>query len=206
MKGIAIFICAPSGTGKTTILSEVLKQRTDCKLGISMTTRPKRPLEKDGQDYHFITENKFKEMIEKNQFIEFTQTFDNYYGTPKHYFDFIDSGENIIFDITVDGVNAFYQKYPEKIRNFVSIILVPPSYEELKRRLSFRNTESKEKQEERLSKALSTLSAWSNFDYWIPCNKVEQAAIELSCIIEKEKQKLHRLDFPPFLQLIEDFK
>lgn len=206
MKGMAIFISAPSGTGKSTVTEQLLKSLPKTYLAVSVTTRTKRPAETSGKDYDFVSKDDFESMIKNDELAEFTSVFDNYYGTPKHYLNKIEDGENIIFDITVDGVKAFYKKFENKVRDFVSILLLPPSLEELKRRLENRNTESKEKQNERLSSALDVLSSWSNFDYCITCNKVDQAVRELSVIIDNESKKLHRLNSPPFIDLIESFK
>lgn len=206
MKGIAIFISAPSGTGKSTIIKELLNSLPNTYLAISATTRDKRVSEIDGKDYNFVSREIFNSMIEKNEFIEFTKVFNNYYGTPKSYLDKLDVGKNIIFDITVDGVKSIYDNSSNNVRNFVSILLLPPSIQELQKRLSNRNTESKEKQTERLQNAYYVLSSWNNFDYFVTCNEVDETVKKISCIIESESLKLHRLNSPPFIELIKSFK
>ena len=167
-KGVFIF-SAPSGSGKTTILKPILERMKDkFSFSISATTRPAREGEKDGVDYYFITPEKMREHIEKGDFIEWEEVYQGkYYGTFKSELDRIwNQGKFVIFDIDVKGgVNI------KKIlqQQACSIFIMPPSIEELEKRLRNRNTESEETLKERLSRAKMEISLSENFDY-VVCN------------------------------------
>ena len=174
-KGVFIF-SAPSGSGKTTILKPILERMKDkFSFSISATTRPAREGEKDGVDYYFITPEKMREHIEKGDFIEWEEVYQGkYYGTFKSELDRIwNQGKFVIFDIDVKGgVNI------KKIlqQQACSIFIMPPSIEELEKRLRNRNTESEETLKERLSRAKMEISLSENFDY-VVCNDDLNTAI-----------------------------
>ena len=176
-KGVFIF-SAPSGSGKTTILKPILERMKDkFSFSISATTRPAREGEKDGVDYYFITPEKMREHIEKGDFIEWEEVYQGkYYGTFKSELDRIwNQGKFVIFDIDVKGgVNI------KKIlqQQACSIFIMPPSIEELEKRLRNRNTESEETLKERLSRAKMEISLSENFDY-VVCNDDLNTAIAM---------------------------
>jgi len=127
---------APSGSGKTTIVKEVLNSFPNFVFSISATTRKKRPNEKDGVDYFFITEKEFLERIEKNEFVEWEKFYDYYYGTLKSQIDDnIKNGRHTVFEVDVKGAISIKKYYPEAVLIFIA----PPSIEELKQRLIKRN-------------------------------------------------------------------
>ena len=135
IKGNIIAISAPSGAGKTTIVKEILKRYPELVFSVSATTRPKRKTEKDGVEYFFITEEQFKQKIEKDEFVEWEKFYDYYYGTFKSFVDYnINDGKNVLLEIEVKGALSIKRIYPE---SYV-IYILPPSYEELVKRLKNR--------------------------------------------------------------------
>lgn len=186
-KGVFIF-SAPSGSGKTTILKPILKRMKDkFSFSISATTRPAREGEKDGVDYYFITPEKMREHIEKGDFIEWEEVYQGkYYGTFKSELDRIwNQGKFVIFDIDVKGgVNI------KKIlqQQACSIFIMPPSIEELEKRLRNRNTESEETLKERLSRAKMEISLSENFDYVVCNDDLNTAIARVEEIIAQQMQ------------------
>lgn len=186
-KGVFIF-SAPSGSGKTTILKPILERMKDkFSFSISATTRPAREGEKDGVDYYFITPEKMREHIEKGDFIEWEEVYQGkYYGTFKSELDRIwNQGKFVIFDIDVKGgVNI------KKIlqQQACSIFIMPPSIEELEKRLRNRNTESEETLKERLSRAKMEISLSENFDYVVCNDDLNIAIARVEEIIAQQMQ------------------
>lgn len=186
-KGVFIF-SAPSGSGKTTILKPILERMKDkFSFSISATTRPAREGEKDGVDYYFITPEKMREHIEKGDFIEWEEVYQGkYYGTFKSELDRIwNQGKFVIFDIDVKGgVNI------KKIlqQQACSIFIMPPSIEELEKRLRNRNTESEETLKERLSRAKMEISLSENFDYVVCNDDLNTAIARIEEIIAQQMQ------------------
>lgn len=186
-KGVFIF-SAPSGSGKTTILKPILERMKDkFSFSISATTRPAREGEKDGVDYYFITPEKMREHIEKGDFIEWEEVYKGkYYGTFKSELDRIwNQGKFVIFDIDVKGgVNI------KKIlqQQACSIFIMPPSIEELEKRLRNRNTESEETLKERLSRAKMEISLSENFDYVVCNDDLNTAIARVEEIIAQQMQ------------------
>ncbi len=186
-KGVFIF-SAPSGSGKTTILKPILERMKDkFSFSISATTRPAREGEKDGVDYYFITPEKMREHIEKGDFIEWEEVYQGkYYGTFKSELDRIwNQGKFVIFDIDVKGgVNI------KKIlqQQACSIFIMPPSIEELEKRLRNRNTESEETLKERLSRAKMEISLSENFDYVVCNDDLNTAIARVEEIIAQQMQ------------------
>jgi len=174
---------APSGSGKTTIVKEVLNSFPNFVFSISATTRKKRPNEKDGVDYFFITEKEFLERIEKNKFVEWEKFYDYYYGTLKSQIDDnIKNGRHTVFEVDVKGAISIKKYYPEAVLIFIA----PPSIEELKQRLIKRNTETEEDLKKRIERAEMELSFKDKFDYVVSNSDLEFAKKEVKKIIEKE--------------------
>lgn len=174
---------APSGSGKTTIVKEVLNSFPNFVFSISATTRKKRPNEKDGVDYFFITEKEFLERIEKNEFVEWEKFYDYYYGTLKSQIDDnIKNGRHTVFEVDVKGAISIKKYYPEAVLIFIA----PPSIEELKQRLIKRNTETEEDLKKRIERAEMELNFKDKFDYVVSNSDLEFAKKEVKKIIEKE--------------------
>jgi guanylate kinase len=180
--GEIIAVSAPSGGGKTTIVKKILKIYPQLVFSVSATTRPKRETEKDGVEYHFITEQQFKEKIKKNEFIEWEKFYDYYYGTFKSVIDEnIPEGKSVLFEVDVKGALSLKKIYPESHL----IYLMPPSFDELVKRLRERNTESETDFIKRVERAKMELSVKDKFDYLVVNKDLNTAIEETSELIYK---------------------
>lgn len=174
---------APSGSGKTTIVRDVLKNFPEFVFSISATTRKKRHNETNCIDYFFITEDNFKEKIDAGEFVEWEKFYDYYYGTLKSLIDGnIAKGLNTVFEVDVKGALSIKKVYP----NSVLIFIAPPSIDELKTRLIQRNTETDEDLKKRIERSEMELGYKNQFDYVVSNIDLEQAKKEVRKIIEKE--------------------
>ena len=188
-KGKIIAISAPSGSGKTTIVRRILKDIPELVFSVSATTRKRRNDEKEGVHYYFITEEQFKEKIEKNEFIEWEKFYDYYYGTYKKVVDdAVSSGKSIILEVDVKGALSLKSIYPDA----VLIYIVPPSFDELVNRLVKRKTEDEIDLQKRIDRAKMELGLKDKFDYFIDNTKLDKAIFEteklIRNLISKEKK------------------
>lgn len=189
-RGIIFVISAPSGTGKTTLCERLLKILPDLKMSISHTTRQPRPYEKNGIDYFFVDEKSFKKMIANDEFIEWAEVYGNFYGTSKKViFDLIKEGYDILLDIDTQGAKNIRKLYPDS----VLIFILPPSLEELEKRLLLRN-EDRDIIDKRLSKASQEISQYKFYDYIVINDSIEKALNDLLCIIYAERLKIKRIE------------
>ncbi len=181
---------APSGSGKTTIVRNILKEFPDFVFSVSATTRKRRNVEKDGIDYYFISEDQFVKKIENNEFAEWEKFYDYYYGTLKKLVDDnISKGLTTVFEVDVKGALSIKRVYP-----FATLIFIaPPGIEELKERLIKRNTESDEDLKKRIERAEMELGFKDQFDYVVTNINLEQAKIEVKEIIESELSKEEKI-------------
>ena len=178
--GNLIVISAPSGTGKTTIVKELMLKNKNIKASISYTTRNIRPNETNGLDYVFVTLQTFESMIVQNMFLEFAQVFDHYYGTPtKETLEALSLGHTIILEIDWQGAKQIRLKRPESM----SIFLLPPSKEELKKRLTNRATDSPEQIELRFEEAIKDIEQYSNFDRVIINKNIDSTCDEIMSFV-----------------------
>lgn len=174
---------APSGSGKTTIVKDILNTFPNFVFSISATTRKKRATEKNGVDYFFISEDEFKEKIENNEFVEWEKFYDYYYGTLKSQVEQnIKNGLSTVFEVDVKGALSIKKNYPDAVLIFIA----PPSIEELKQRLIKRNTETEEDLKKRIERAEMELSFKDKFDYVVSNSDLEIAKKKVREIIEKE--------------------
>ncbi len=181
-KGHLFVISAPSGTGKSTVLSSVRKRLDDFHFSVSYTTRKLRGEEREGIDYHFVERDEFMEMVAKGAFVEWAEVHGNLYGTPiAPIEEAISAGRNMLFDIDVQGGMAIKSAFPDA----VTIFLLPPSIEELRMRLSGRGTDSSEQIELRLRNARAEMKFKDKYDYCIVNDDVERASTELTNLIDK---------------------
>lgn len=192
-KGKLIVISGPSGAGKSTVLFKAIEGRKDICFSTSVTTRKPRPGELDGREYFFIKHDRFKEMIEKDELLEHAVYVENYYGTPRAYVESkMESGFNVVLDIEVQGARQVNEKMPEAVKIFI----IPPSIEELARRLRGRGTDSEEAIQGRLNRARQEYAEADFYDYIIINDDVERAALELSSIIIAEQCRANcRIDY-----------
>lgn len=185
-KGLLFVLSGSSGSGKGTVLNEVLKQR-QLFLSISATSRESRTGEADGVNYYFLSRGEFQEMVDSGQFLEHTETYGNYYGTPKQpILDAIEAGKDIMLEIDLVGAINVKSSYPEA----VLIFLAPPTIEELKRRLIKRGTETEEQIESRISYYVKEMNSVSLYDYVVVNDKVKNAADDILNIIDAEHLKV----------------
>ena len=176
-----IIITGPSGVGKGTIVKELLDRNKDIWLSISATTRNPRVGEKDGLNYYFISEERFKDMIDKKEFLEWAQFAGNYYGTPlSSVNEKIEKGFIVLLEIEVEGAKQIKEKFPESL----SIFLLPPSKEELEKRIRNRGTEKEEAIDRRLSRANYEIASSNQFDFVLTNHDVDETVKEVFKIIK----------------------
>ncbi len=184
-KGLLIVVSAPSGCGKGTILAEVLKNE-EYYYSVSATTRAPRPGEIDGVNYHFLSREKFEELIHNDGMLEYAEYCGNYYGTPKEkVFEKIDEGKNVILEIEVQGAMQIKKKCPQAVFVFIA----PPSVGELRRRLKKRGTETDEVIEKRVSEAAHEISFASEYDYIVVNGELDDAIRDFETVIRAHKLK-----------------
>lgn len=173
-KGKLIIVSAPSGAGKTTLVRYLLEEIEGLEFSISCATRLPRPNERNGVDYYFISAEEFRKKIKNDEFAEWEEVYtDSYYGTLKSEIERITSkGNSVIFDIDVIGGINLKKLYP---KNSLSIFIMPPSIEELEKRLRNRKTESEEKLKQRVEKAAAELEMSSEFDCIILNDRLKQS-------------------------------
>lgn len=187
--GCLIVVSGPSGTGKSTIVNTVLDTCNDLSFSVSATTRQQREGETEGVDYFFVTKERFQQMIDNNELLEHAEYVGNYYGTPrKAVLDKIENGSNILLDIEVQGAEQVKDQFPEAVTMFV----IPPSWEELERRLVNRGTDSMEKIQARLKQAKSEIEKIENYDYIIVNDVLETAISEVISIIATQNYKYNK--------------
>ena len=186
-KGKVFVISAPSGTGKGTIINRIFELKNGVELSVSATTRKPRAGEVNGVHYHFLTMEKFDEMIEAGEFLEYATYAENKYGTPLPPIKAkTENGIHVILEIEVQG----YKQVKEKMPEAVSIFIVPPSMEELERRLRNRGTDDEETIIKRLTIAKSELLVSEEYDYIVVNDEVDRAAREIISIIDKEQESI----------------
>jgi len=181
-KGKLVVISAPSGTGKGTVINELLKLRPDFAFSVSATTRTPRPNETNGVEYTFLSHDLFQKMIENDEFLEYAKYVGEFYGTPiKPIIDNINSGNNIILDIEVQGAKQVMAKDIDA----VTIFIEAPDMAELEKRLRGRGTDSDEKIHARLERARQEIEEKIHYDYVVVNDNALRAAKEILEIIEK---------------------
>lgn len=187
-KGLLILISGPSGTGKGTVCDLLRQKHPEISYSISATTRQPRPGEQDGVNYYFYTKEKFREMIDQGQLLEWAEVYGNFYGTPKQkVLDRLEAGEDILLEIDTQGALNVMKVMPEGL----FIFLLPPSLEELAARLTGRGTETEESLHRRLGAAVDEIKLATKYRYVVVNDKVEDAQETIANIIEAEH---HRSD------------
>ncbi|MBP5466016.1 MAG: guanylate kinase [Clostridia bacterium] len=184
MRNVLIVLSGPSGVGKGT-LAKMLVEKDNIALSVSCTTRLPREGETEGKDYFFITKNQFSDKIKEDGFLEYSEHFENFYGTPKDFVLEQLKTKDVLLEIEVNGGLQVKKKFPEA----VLIMVVPPSLEEVKKRLEARHSETEEKINLRMSRIGYELGKRGDYDYEVVNDNLEKAFSELEKIIEKEKNK-----------------
>ena len=190
-RGLMFVLSSPSGAGKTTISRQLLADDDNLQLSISATTRPKRPGERDGVDYHFVDHGGFERKVQSGEMLEHAVVFGNRYGTPRAPVEkALAAGRDVLFDIDWQGTQQVYSKMPDDV---VRVFVLPPSVEELERRLHTRAQDSDEVVAQRMAKAADEMSHYDAYDYIIVNEQVERAVAQAKAILTAERQRLKRL-------------
>jgi guanylate kinase len=189
-EGILFVVSGASGTGKSTLCRAMLKTFPGLRFSVSHTTRPRRPRDREGRDYYFVSPAKFQKMIDGGDFVEWAEIYGNRYGTSKRMLDKARlEGRDLIVDIDVQGVRQLRnQKIPG-----VFVFILPPSLKELKRRLKTRKTEGREALAERLKKGQAEISRARMYDYWVINDDLKKAGERLKAVILAEHCRRKRL-------------
>ncbi len=191
-QGILLVVSGPSGAGKGTICSMLREQLPDLGYSVSVTTRQPRVGEVDGVNYFFKTVDQVKEMIARDEFLEYAEVYGNYYGTPRQYvMDLLASGKDVLLEIDIQGALQVKEHFPEG----VFVFIVPPSLDELYDRIYKRGTDSAEVIERRMASAASELSFAAKYDYIIVNDVAEKAAQRVLTLMEAERYRVARTYF-----------
>ncbi|MBR1648646.1 MAG: guanylate kinase [Alphaproteobacteria bacterium] len=198
-KGIIFLIDAPSGTGKGTVIKELMKKDNSLKFSVSATTRTPREGEVDGVDYYFISDEQYDKYVKEDAFYEYVDSqYGKRYGTLRREVDkFLDNGQDVIFDIDWMGAR---QMKPKVAGNLVTVYMLPPSIAEVKKRLQNRGTDSDEVINSRMAMVMDKISHWNEFDYVIVNDSLPKTVSEIENIIACERMKRQRNE-----TLINDF-
>ena len=189
-RGLMFILSSPSGAGKTTISRMLLERDPEIKLSVSATTRPIREGEVDGKDYHFVSREQFDQMVENSEFLEWATVFSNSYGTPKAQVKAgLREGQDYLFDIDWQGTQQLYQKMETDV---VRVFILPPSLEELQRRLTGRGTDSVEVIKARMDRARAEISHWDGYDYVVVNDDVESCYAQVCEILHAERMRRAR--------------
>lgn len=190
--GFLVVLSGPSGGGKGTVVRRVREMMPEIALSVSATTRPPRAGEVDGKDYYFMDRDTFEEMVAREEMLEYTCYCGNYYGTPKKEAQrILLSGKNLILEIEVEGNGQVKRLYPDA----VSIMLIPPTIEEMRRRLLERGTEPLATVEKRLARAAEEIQFASNYDYIVINHRdgIETCARQICEIVRSESARASRM-------------
>jgi guanylate kinase len=198
-RGLLIVLSSPSGAGKSTISRMLLSADPQVTMSISATTRPKRPGESDDVDYHFVDDAQFDAMIASGEFVEWAFVFGHRYGTPKAPVKAaLKDGRDILFDIDWQGAR---QLEPDFGEHLVTIFLLPPSMDELERRLRARGTDSEEVIAHRMRRAADEIDHWAEYDYVLVNTDMEECLAQVRAIVAAERSKrVRQTDLNPFVR------
>lgn len=191
-QGMLIVLSGPSGTGKDTVLREVVSKDRTLNLSVSATTRPPREGEVDGKDYYFINKKNFLNMVKEGKFLEYAKYCGNYYGTPFSEVDgLLDAGKDVILEIEIDGGCQVKKRCPEA----VSIFIIPPSIDVLRQRILNRGIDNINNMEDRLETAKKELKFAGKYDYIVVNDNLEECVLNILSIIKSERMKSFRINY-----------
>ena len=189
-RGLMFILSSPSGAGKTTISHMLLERDAELQLSVSVTTRPIRPGEIDGKDYHFVDQAEYDRMVAADEFYEWATVFDHGYGTPKAQIRAgLKVGRDFLFDIDWQGTQQLYQKDQQDV---VRVFILPPSLDELQRRLANRGTDSEAVITARMERARAEISHWDGYDYVVVNDDIEMCFEKVWAILHAERMKRAR--------------
>jgi guanylate kinase len=201
-KGLMLVLSSPSGAGKTTLSRRLLEADDNLVMSVSVTTRPKRPGEVDGVDYHFVDPVTFNLMVNRQELLEHAKVFDHYYGTPKGpVFEHLAQGRDVLFDIDWQGTQQLAQAARADL---ASVFILPPSMAELQRRLERRAQDSAAVVAKRMSKAAEEISHWAEYDYIVVNDDPDRCLEDIYGVLRAERIRRQRqtglLDFVKMLR------
>ena len=189
-RGLMLVLSSPSGAGKTTLSRQLLDRDPGLTLSVSVTTRRMRPGEVDGRDYHFISDEQYRALVAEDGLLEHARVFDHYYGTPRAPVDeSLAAGRDVLFDIDWQGTQQLAAAARDDL---VTVFILPPTAEELERRLQIRAQDSPETIARRMAKAADEMSHWAEYDYVIVNNQVPTSLANLEAILRAERLKRAR--------------
>ena len=198
-RGLMLVLSSPSGAGKSTISRALLDKDANLAMSVSATTRPPRPGEIEGEHYFFVSQAKFQDMVDAGEFLEHATVFDNSYGTPRGPVEeALSAGKDVLFDVDWQGAQQLGHSAREDL---VSIFILPPSHEELERRLYARAQDTEEVVKKRMSKAASEMSHWDAYDYIIVNEVIEDSVAQVEEILRVERsRKARQVWLPTFVK------
>ncbi|MDO7844673.1 guanylate kinase [Sphingomonas immobilis] len=189
-RGVLFVLSSPSGAGKSTIARKLLADEPELGMSVSYTTRPIRPGETDGVDYHFVDLETFREMVANHEFLEWAHVFGHRYGTPKaQVWNVLEQGRDILFDIDWQGAQQLHQLAGGDV---VRVFILPPSMPELRERLERRATDTQAVIDARMDRAANEVSHWDGYDYVLVNDDVEQCFAHVKTILAAERIKRSR--------------
>jgi len=190
-RGLMLVLSSPSGAGKTTLTRMLLNADAQVVMSVSATTRPKRATEMEARDYFFLSPERFEDSVARGEFLEHATVFDHRYGTPrKPVMDALGEGRDVLFDIDWQGTQQLKERAREDL---VSVFILPPSHDELERRLRTRAEDSDDVVAKRMAKAADEMSHYPEYDYVIVNNDLERALMQVKSILEAERARRTRL-------------
>lgn len=190
-RGLLLVLSSPSGAGKTTLSRALLEQDAGIELSVSVTTRPARPGEVDGKDYHFCNSDAFKAMRMSGALLEWAKVFDNFYGTPREPVEkLLEAGRDVLFDIDWQGAQQLAEKLSSDV---VRVFVLPPSADALERRLKDRAQDSDAVVARRMRAASDEISHWAEYDYVIVNDDLDSSLAGLKSVLTAERLKRDRV-------------